>query len=107
MIIDENGNRITSFPMTDAPGVNEPFHFFVNCQDGFELSAAFDDGFDDPNTRIWAKAAPGDAFQNLHTTPLDLSPYAGTVRTIYCECRAASNAIKQTAIVNLLVARPT
>lgn len=100
-----NRNRITTLPLTDFPGVNKPFTLAVECFDGFQLSAAFITT-DDPAVRFWAKASPGDSFQNLHTTPLDLSPFDGQNRTIYFECRAAGGAIKQNSIVSLLVAMP-
>lgn len=106
MIVDANGNRITTLPLTDFPGVNKPFQLDVECFDGFQLTASFDTT-DDPNVRFWAKASPGDPFQNIHTTPLDLSPYDGTTRTIYFECRAGNSAIKQNSVISLLVAQPT
>jgi hypothetical protein len=107
MIVDQNGNRITSLPLSVSPGTTKPFQLSIACRAGFFLTAAFPAGDDDPNVRFWAKAAPGDSFVNLHTTPLDLAPYDGTTRTFYFECRAGVSAIKGNDIPSLFVAMPT
>lgn len=82
-MIDGNGNVIASLPLTGIAGTDIPFELTIRCRSGYELSAT------SPSAGVvtWAKANPGDAFQNIQTTPIDLTPYADTDRTFYFETR--------------------
>lgn len=74
--------------LSGSAGDTIAFTLEIECSSGYEISADSDNA----DIRIWGKANPGDAFQNLHTTPIDLTPYAGDVRTFYFELRIDAGA---------------
>jgi hypothetical protein len=85
------------------PGDTRAFSLEIECRDGYELSAFCSNA----DVRIWGKAEPGDAFQNLHTTPIDLSPYDATVKTFYFELRIDAGADPGTDVIaSILVELP-
>ncbi len=82
-------------------GGTSAFTLSIECQAGYELTAEADDA----NVRFWAKANAGDAFQNIHSSPIDLTPYAGSARTFYFELRINGAAADGNEIVKIVVNR--
>lgn len=80
-------------------GGTAAFTLPINCADGYELAAEADD----PEIRFWAKATAGGSFQNLHTSPIDLTPFAGTTHTFYFELRIDGSAVDGNSIVKIIV----
>jgi hypothetical protein len=79
MIQDNNTDLVTSTPaIRIAPGGFKEFHYPIQCKTGYEIAAVPDD-----DVSIFAKANPGDAYQNISISPLDLGSYAPNVQTIY------------------------
>jgi hypothetical protein len=100
MILDDEGNRINSLSMAAEPGDAVAFELrHIECFTGYQLSAASPDA----GVVIWGKANPGDSFQNLQTTPIDLTPYAGTTRGFYFECRVNAMEPAETIIYQIVV----
>jgi hypothetical protein len=82
-------------------GGTAAFTLSINCESGYELAADSDNA----DVRVWAKANAGDAFQNIHSSPIDLTPYAGTARTFYFELRIDAGADDGNEIVAIVVRR--
>lgn len=98
-----NGDEINAVSMAAAAGENKAFELEgVECRDGYVLAARSPDA----GVVIWAKANPGDAFQNIQTTPIDLTPYAGNVRTFYFECRVDAGEPAESLIYEIEVGLP-
>jgi hypothetical protein len=71
-----------------AAGSTTAFTLDFEGRTGFSLTATCADA----NVRVWAKAASGDAFQNLHTTPLSTAPFTGGIHTYFFELRIGGGA---------------
>lgn len=101
MILDGNGNEISSIALAAAPGNDKPFQLPIECLDGYSLWATSPDA----GVVIWAKDSPGGTFQNIQTTPIDLSPFANTIRMFYFECRIDSGEPAEQLIPEINVSR--
>lgn len=99
MIIDADGNEITSLSMSGPAGSNITFSLLIDCQADYSLSAVSPDA----GIVIWGKAEPGDAFQNLQTTPIVLTPYFPGRKTFYFECRIDAGEPNETLIYQIIV----
>lgn len=99
MILDDDDNELSSLSMSGRAGDNVAFTLRVECLSGYELSATSPDA----GVVIWGKANPGDSFQNLQTTPIDLTAYANTIRTFYFECRINALEPVETIIYQITV----
>jgi hypothetical protein len=82
-------------------GGTQAFTLSIACQSGYSLTAESDDA----NVRFWAKSSAGGSFQNIHTTPIDVTPFAGTNHTFYFELRIGVGAADGSEIVSILVKR--
>lgn len=102
MILDDNGNRLTTASLTIPPNTNKAFTLQIECFDGFSLFATSPDA----DVVTWAKANPGDSFQNIQSSPIDLTPFAGTTRTFYFETRVANGAAFISELITIQVGRP-
>jgi hypothetical protein len=98
MILDADGNRISSLALAAAPGSDNAFTLRIQCRAGYFLSAVNDD-----DVTITGKANPGDAFQNLQSSPIDLIPYDGTVRVFYFNAAIDSGATAETVVPQIIV----
>lgn len=99
MIVDENGNELYSAALRVPPGGGRDFSILIQCRAGYELRAVRP-----ADITISAKAAPGDAFQNIFTNPLSLSAFAGQTRTIYFRVSADLAAVRRDDIAQIIVA---
>lgn len=82
-------------------GGTKAFTLSIECRSGYSLTAEADDA----NVRFWAKATVGGSFQNIHSSPIDLTPFAGTAHTFYFELRIDGAATDGDEIVSILVKR--
>ena len=101
MIVNANGDVIPSLSMAAPPDTETAFTLRVQCRENYELTADSSDA----DVTIWAKANPGDAFQNIATTPIDLTPFFPATRIFYFECRIASGQPAETLYYDLIVQR--
>lgn len=101
MIVDSDGNELTALSMTAPAGSDVAFTLLIDCRTGYSLSAVSPDA----GVEIWGKAEPGDAFQNLATDPIDLSPYFPAIKTFYFECRIDAGEPVETLIYQIIVAQ--
>lgn len=99
MIVDGKDRELTKLSLTALPATNVPFSQRIQCRDGYKLKAVSADG----GVVIWAKAAPGDSFQNIQSSPIDLTPFIGTTHTFFLECRVAAGS-PRTVIFEIKVA---
>lgn len=99
MILDAEGNELTSLSMAAAPGDNKAFTLRIECLSGYSLRAVSPDA----GVVIWAKDLPGGTFQNIQTTPFDLTPFANTIHVFYFECRVAGGEPAETLIYQITV----
>jgi hypothetical protein len=99
MIKDADGNELTSLSLTGTPGSDNPFSLPIECRAGYKLTAVGVVA----GVTIRGKANPGDAFQNLETTPIDLNPYAGTTRTFYFDAVIDSGAAIGSDLTQIIV----
>lgn len=77
------------------------FTLSIACESGYSLTAESEDA----NVRFWAKATAGGSFQNIHSSPIDLTPFAGTAHTFYFELRIDGAAADGTQFVSIEVRR--
>lgn len=80
-------------------GGTSAFTLVIACQADYQLTAESDNA----DVRFWAKASAGGSFQNIHSTPIDLTPYAGTNRTFYFELRVGIGAADGSEIVAIVI----
>lgn len=85
--------------LTATAGDDKAFQLDIECKAGYLLSAISPDA----GVEIWGKAETGDLFQNLATDPIDLTPYANTVKTFYFEARIDAGEPAETLIFQLIV----
>lgn len=101
MIVDSDGNEMSSLSIAGPAASNVAFILRIDCLAGYYLSASSPD----PGVVIWGKAAPGDAFQNIQTTPIDLTPFFPAIKTFYFECRIAAGEPAELLAARIVVGR--
>jgi hypothetical protein len=92
---------LTSTAMSVAPGGEKLFELDIDCRADYSVTAAIDN----PDVEVFAKAAPGDTFTDIVAGALDLTPYAGTRRTIFFKTAADVAADPDTDILQIIVSR--
>lgn len=87
--------------MTGPAGSNIAFQLRIDCFADYTLYAESPDA----GIVIWAKAEVADAFQNIITTPIDLTPFAPSRKIFYFECRIDSGEPVESLIYQIKVSK--
>lgn len=84
-------------------GGSSEFSIPIACEGGYSLLTDTDSG----NVIVSAKANLGDSYQDIHRdeSPLDLTPYAGELRTFYFKIDIDAGAADGEEIVSILIAK--
>lgn len=93
---DLDSNPISSTDIVMERDSEAFFAFIVDCFAGFALSASFEG-----DVQIYAKAEIGDLFTNISSGSLDLSPYAGELKTIYFRVNVDADADKALYVLQI------